>query len=294
VKKATPPVSRTSTPASRPESPAPNKPTTAAQPTPRAVPVATRSGGAVKGGALGAKKTSILGTRKPATKIAAKKIVGDDIDFEAAEREALEEKKRIEQLGYNPNSDAKTSSTSATAGSAPASNKSSYDFEEPLPATLAASSTNSTVENTQKQFAKLGFGQTAAPKAPPKATTVKVDTYDASKSEIAQKFGQQKGISSDQFFGRNAYDSDAQTEAKERLRSFGGASAISSTSYFGRSEEEDDEIARGASGDYSVERMAQDVADRIRGVTGEDLSVLKDAFEQGASKLTDIMRDYLR
>lgn len=306
VKKATPPVSRTSTPANRSESPAPSvsssasasgpKTTTA---TARAVPVSMRSGGGASAAktSVGAKKTSILGTRKPATKIAAKKIVADDLDFEAAEREALEEKKRAEQLGYNPNE------TKAEAAAASSSAKKSFDYEDALPASLvaqtapAAASGNASggqdVAELGQKYAKLGFGQTSAPKAAPKVTPKAVDTYDTSKSDIAKKYGTQKGISSDEFFGRNAYDSDAQAEAQQRLRAFNGANAISSTSYFGRNEEEDDEIARG-SGDYSVERMAQDVADRIRGVAGEDLSVLKDAFEQGASKLTDIMRDYLR
>ena len=53
-----------------------------------------------------------------------------------------------------------------------------------------------------------------------------------------EKFGSQKAISSDQFFGRNNYDSKAQAEASSRLQSFSGATAISSSQYFGRDEEQ--------------------------------------------------------
>lgn len=50
------------------------------------------------------------------------------------------------------------------------------------------------------------------------------------------KFGGQKAISSDQYFGRNNYDSKAQAEANQRLQSFSGATSISSSQYFGRDE----------------------------------------------------------
>lgn len=52
-----------------------------------------------------------------------------------------------------------------------------------------------------------------------------------------EKFGNQKAISSDQYFGRNNYDADAQAEASNRLQSFSGATSISSNQYFGRPEE---------------------------------------------------------
>lgn len=52
-----------------------------------------------------------------------------------------------------------------------------------------------------------------------------------------EKFGNQKAISSDQYFGRNNYDADAQAEASNRLQSFSGATSISSNQYFGRPED---------------------------------------------------------
>lgn len=62
-----------------------------------------------------------------------------------------------------------------------------------------------------------------------------------------EKFGNQKAISSDQFFGRNQYDSDAQAEAANRLQNFSGATSISSNQYFGRPE---DSPTLGSDGEY--------------------------------------------
>lgn len=58
----------------------------------------------------------------------------------------------------------------------------------------------------------------------------------AESTTARDKFGGQKAISSDQYFGRNNYDSKAQSEANQRLQSFSGATSISSSQYFGRDE----------------------------------------------------------
>ena len=74
-----------------------------------------------------------------------------------------------------------------------------------------------------------------------------------------EKFGTQKGISSDEFFGRNAYDPHAQSEARTRLHGFEGASSISSNQYFGRPEDEVPD-----SGDYGdLEATARDFIRRV-------------------------------
>jgi ADP-ribosylation factor GTPase-activating protein 2/3 len=51
--------------------------------------------------AAGPRKANILGAKK-GQKLGAKKVVGEDIDFEAAEKKAREEAERIERLGYDP------------------------------------------------------------------------------------------------------------------------------------------------------------------------------------------------
>jgi ADP-ribosylation factor GTPase-activating protein 2/3 len=59
------------------------------------------------------KRVNILGAKK--TKLGAKKVVGEEIDFEAAERAAKAEAERIEKLGYDPEAEkAATPSTTTT------------------------------------------------------------------------------------------------------------------------------------------------------------------------------------
>jgi ADP-ribosylation factor GTPase-activating protein 2/3 len=106
-----------------------------------------------------------------------------------------------------------------------------------------------------------------------------------------EKFGVQKGISSDEFFGRNAFDPQAQSEARTRLQDFEGASAISSNSYFGREEEDPGSEATYGGGDLEV--TAREFARRFAGTAGEDLENITQALGQGASKLQDALKQYV-
>lgn len=96
------------------------------------------------------------------------------------------------------------------------------------------------------------------------------------------KFGAQKGISSDEFFGRDRFDSNAQSEAKERLRQFDGAQSISSNSYFGRPEDDYPPIDDGY-GD--LETAAKDFVRRFGITAGDDLENLTQLMGDGATKL---------
>ena len=164
VKKPTPPVSRSATPINRNSSPLTKsaaKPADAAATTTtsRIVPAAKKSN------ILGTRKTgnsSILNTKKP--KFVAKKVTGDEIDFEAAEKAAKEEAEHISKLGYNPNEDAapvsaasnvtvhKLASTSTTSNSTASSNVSAPKTEE-----------------VRKKFVKLGFGADFGARCPLRA-----------------------------------------------------------------------------------------------------------------------------
>ena len=99
-----------------------------------------------------------------------------------------------------------------------------------------------------------------------------------------QKFGTQKGISSDEFFGRNNYDPNAQTEAKERLHGFEGATSISSNAYFGRPE--DDIPQADEYGNYGdLEGAARDFVRKFGITAGDDLENLSNMVGEGAQKL---------
>lgn len=98
------------------------------------------------------------------------------------------------------------------------------------------------------------------------------------------RFGNQKGISSDEFFGRDKFDPAAQAEAKERLRNFEGATAISSNAYFGRPEDDLPSVDEyGGYGD--LESAAKDFIRRFGITAGDDLENLTQILGEGASKL---------
>ena len=99
-----------------------------------------------------------------------------------------------------------------------------------------------------------------------------------------EKFGTQKGISSDEFFGRNNFDPSAQTEAKQRLQGFEGASSISSNAYFGRAE--DDMPQADEYGNYGdLEGAARDFVRKFGVTAGDDLENLTNVLGEGATKL---------
>lgn len=111
---------------------------------------------------------------------------------------------------------------------------------------------------------------------------------DDSDDFARSKFGTQKGISSDEYFGRGTFDSNAQSEAKNRLQGFEGATSISSNAYFGRPEDEDN------GEDYGdLETAAKDFVRRFGLTAGDDLENLGNIVGEGATKLQGAIRSYL-
>lgn len=105
---------------------------------------------------------------------------------------------------------------------------------------------------------------------------------DAELAQTRTRFGTQKGISSDEFFGRERFDPAAQSEAKERLRQFDSATSISSNNYFGRPEDEINALDDGY-GDMEV--AAKDFIRRFGITAGDDLENLSHLVGEGATKL---------
>ncbi|GKZ29963.1 ADP-ribosylation factor GTPase activating protein, ER-Golgi transport [Aspergillus brasiliensis] len=233
-----------------------------------------------------AKKGSVLGAKK-APKLGAKKIgAAEIIDFDEAERKAKEEAERIEKLGYDPEAEqaeadakAKATTTAATAIASPTPISPSRNSQE---------RSSGDVERLGMGIGRLGFGQTVStkPAAPKKLGFGAVAPRSAAdEEELKQaktRFGSQKGISSDEFFGRDRFDPNAQAEAKERLRQFDGAQAISSNSYFGRPED-DLPVADDTYGD--LETAAKDFVRRFGITAGDDLENLTQLVGEGATKL---------
>ena len=92
----------------------------------------------------------------------------------------------------------------------------------------------------------------------------------------------QKGISSDEFFGRNAFDPNEQAEAKSRLQGFEGATSISSNAYFGRPE---DEISEENGGYGDLEGAAKDFVRKFGVTAGDDLENLIGIAGEGSRRL---------
>jgi ADP-ribosylation factor GTPase-activating protein 2/3 len=114
---------------------------------------------------------------------------------------------------------------------------------------------------------------------------------DDAPTTAREKFGNQKAISSDMYFGRNDFDPHAVNEAQSRLRDFQGATSISSNQYFGREEEE--ELHAGGSsteggllGDGSLAGLEVATRDAIQRVlSNPDVQNVGESIRTGALKV---------
>ncbi|KAI0594423.1 hypothetical protein F4775DRAFT_573689 [Biscogniauxia sp. FL1348] len=319
IKRPTPPVSRTGTPPVVGRTPSPflnagangkdisrsASPLSKSDSATEAKPAASRittSAALRKTNTTGPRKANVLGAKKT-TKLGAKKVTGGDvIDFDEAERKAKEEAERIEKLGYDPEAEEAEAKKVAAPVKSEASNVIS-----PSPSSPRAYGSGHTREKSAAEverlgmgFGRLGFGQVGGSK-PAAATAAKknaggfgsVGPVKAAPEEDEEryarsKFGNQKGISSDEFFGKGAFDPNAQAEAKTRLQGFEGATAISSNAYFGRPEEED------SAEDYGdLETAAKDFIRKFGITAGDDLDNLTSALGEGATRLQGAIRNYL-
>jgi ADP-ribosylation factor GTPase-activating protein 2/3 len=317
IKRPTPPISRTATPPVVGRTPSPflnaghsngngsgiartASPLASSEPT---APAASRitSSAALRKTATGApRKANVLGAKK--TKLGAKKVTGDVIDFDAAEKKAKEEAERIAKLGYDPDADdipvtkaavTKTADLPKIASPTPVSpGRSGYGSSQ------TRDRTNSELERLGMGMGRLGFGQVGGSKpaaAAPKKMggfgsvgPIKATQEDDDEKYARQKFGAQKGISSDEFFGKGAFDPNAQSEAKNRLQGFEGATSISSNAYFGRPEEDP------AAEDYGdLESAAKDFVRKFGVTAGDDLENLTQVLGEGATRLQGAIRSYL-
>jgi len=218
------------------------------------------------------------------------------IDFEEAERRAAAEAERVRQLGYDrekekaeeerARKEAEASASAAAAAKAKATTQAA-------PAPVKPKGSAQDMERLGMGMKRLGFG--AVPAAANSSRTSSAVEEDAP-TFAREKFGAQKAISSDMYFGRNAYDPAAVTEAQTRLQSFQGATSISSNQYFGREEEDDMNGGLGPGADGALlgdgtlaglELAAKDAISRV--LANPDVQQAGESIRAGALKLADYL-----
>ncbi|KAI1004377.1 hypothetical protein K3495_g3832 [Podosphaera aphanis] len=305
IKRPTPPVSRSSTPSMAGLSASPllntgngivraHSPLSGVESQTEGASRITSSAALRKTGSAGSgpRKANIFGAKK--TKLGVKKVTGEIIDFDAAEKKAKEEAERIEKLGYDPDAE-----EIASKPTVPSNVPKLSSFVPPKSSSSSVGNRTRSIDEVDRigmGFGRLGFGQIGGNK--PVATSKKMGGFgsvgpikgtreDDEEKYAQQKFGTQKGISSDEFFGKGDFDPSAKNEAKQRLQGFEGASAISSNAYFGRPDEEVTE-------DYGdLETAAKDFVRKFGVTAGDDLENLTQVLGEGAAKLHDAVRSYL-
>ncbi|KAF9356908.1 hypothetical protein BGX34_009706 [Mortierella sp. NVP85] len=247
-------------------------------------------------------KSTLTSVRKTGTASKPMKLgVKKAGNFEEAEAKAKAEAERIERLGKEAVEQERQAKLAAEAEAAAAAARVSQGKENSTPSSYYQSNSNKSrgssedVERLGMGMGRMSFGAVSSPK-PSSSTRSGFGSVGSSYSPqveenttaAREKFGNQKAISSDQYFGRNNYDSEAQAEASRRLQSFSGATSISSNQYFGRPEEQPAIGSEVSLSSISSSISASEFAKRL-GQT--DLTGLKNAVQQGAGKLTDMIQD---
>lgn len=325
----TPGIPRTASPFLAPNGNGPARsksPLTAAEPAAPTASRTTSTAALCKTTTSSKPKSNILGAKK--NKLGVKKVDASLLDFDEAEKKAREEAERKERLGYDPDEDTAPAEVQIKApvpeAPAPTMFQSTNAGVPPRPkgdyGSGSARARDEEMERLNTSTRKLGFGQIgggAAKAAAPKAKTMgfgsttrapvegkfisgsmyfteqttNMTITDDSQRYAREKFGVQKGISSDEFFSKGAYDPSAQNEAKTRLQGFEGAQSISSNAYFGRPE---DEEGAGGVEDYGdLETAAKDFVRKFGITAGDDLENLSSMLGEGATKLQGAIRNYL-
>ncbi|CEP60227.1 ADP-ribosylation factor GTPase-activating protein LALA0_S01e05908g [Lachancea lanzarotensis] len=244
-----------------------------------------------------AKKHSILSSGRKTTRVAAQKLQKSEAEsmFDDFEKAAL-----LEAEEASPKLTSKSTLETKTVYQQPTPVRiNSFDEEEGQEYNdgvtfdqVRQGFASSDADTAKPKLAKLGFGMTmnnADQLASKEQEAKRAATGPKYTGQVANKYGAQKAISSDQYFGRGNYDEQASKEAQDKLKSnFNNATSISSSNYFGEEEPEVDEFGR-----PRLNTQNSGFVDFNSGADDE-FQVIKDAVEQGAQKLGNYLRDYLR
>lgn len=243
-------------------------------------------------------KVSILSSKgsSRSSRLQAKKINKDeDIDFDELEKKAKAEEQEAKRLGYKPKPEESIKPISKPTNSSLSEDDTSNSGGLSLGGSFREKEKLAPpIKETTQQFQKLGFGMVDGDNKVSNNNTKKYKEVKYT-GEVSNKYGTQKAISSDEFFGRGPrFDENAKLEARQKLQAFDGAQSISSSSYFGEDEQQPGRGRSTSSTLGDLENTARDFASKFSGNANQDLEVIKDALEDGANKVGSFLRDFLR
>lgn len=264
---------------------------------------------------IGSSATSTSQKKSKLGGLGAKKAV-TPIDFAEAERKAVEEAERIKQLGYDRQREEEEERAQKEVEKLAASQTKAKAADTAIKTSIVQGKVDLQKGNSQDLerlgmgFRKLGFGAvpTASSTSSTRSRYIPISSrlsveliylptahspaIDDAPTTAREKFGNQKAISSDMYFGRKDYDPNFVSESQARLQNFQGATSISSNQYFGRDEEEEFERTSsdgGLLGDGSLsglEFAAKDVMARV--MANPDVQNVGESIRTGALKVSII------
>ncbi|KAG0234384.1 ADP-ribosylation factor GTPase activating protein, ER-Golgi transport [Actinomortierella wolfii] len=253
-------------------------------------------------------KSTLVGARKTGQaakpmKLGAKRAEG--VSFEEAERRAKAEAERIAQIGAEAAEEERRRKQEAEEAARQRSLQSNQsgarggdqngantwtNYYQANTADKGSRVSSEEMERLGMGMGRMGFGSVGGGNGSSTRSnsTRAAPEVEDNTTSARERFGNQKAISSDQYFGRNNYDAEQQAEATARLQAFSGATSISSNQYFGRPEESPPLV----NSDVSLASLSNlSAADIARKLGQADLSTIKNAVQTGAGKLGGLLQE---
>jgi ADP-ribosylation factor GTPase-activating protein 2/3 len=248
---------------------------------------------------------------RPNKKALGAKKASKSLNFEEAERKAKEEEARRHQaeqeLEQQELEERQRQFQQAAAANKSRQEKSNaYNNNSGAVSSNGNMNTDDAMDRLGMGFGKMGgfgFDPSSAPSSSSSASTSKKpasnnggfgsfgamssDYGGEDEGDASKRFATAKGISSDQYFGRGAYDEQASSEAKERLRNFEGKTGFGSSDYYGRDETGGD---RRGSSDMMGE-SAKELANKFAALASDDIQNIKRFVGAGSAKLGEMLSD---
>ena len=212
-----------------------------------------------KGGRMGAKRMGAK--RMGAKRMGAKKVSDDLKEFAMQKAPTSEELAALKEKQKQIEEDEKMARKLQEAEGGAVNQTSRYTDPNAPAFTSSPFSRPQKTSPKQKSFGGGGFSITGGGR--------NADAYNQPEGSAVDRFKNQKGISSDQFFGRNDHAVD-NVEHSMKMNKYANATSISSDMYFDRAKEEQ----RGPGGHVAVQSSAADFFSELGAKVSSDFKTL--------------------